>query len=113
MATLKTLIGLMVLNVLVVFVIQWYWVKPTEEKAKQEFYGTPIAEVKQLEGKVFTPQAFVITDQRILVYDKDGKVYSLDGIQIADGMKPEQLTVSEDTRYTVYRKGEKLFFGKL
>ena len=85
---------------------------PAEEKVKQKLYGTPITEVKNIEGKVFMPQAFVITSQRILIYDKDGKVYSLDGIQL-DGMKPEQLAVTENTTYTVYRKNDKLFFSKM
>lgn len=105
--------ALFALTFAVTAVSKWHWVMPAKQKAKAEFYGAPIvSEFQSFEGKVFTPQAFVVTEQHILVYDKDGKVYTLDGIKL-DGIKPEQLTVASNITYTVYQKGGQMFFGKL
>ena len=112
MPTILSWAGLVPVTFAVLFVSHWHLVEPAKVKTKEQFYGAPITGVDNLEGKMFTPQAFVITAQHILVYDKNGKVYSLDGIHL-DGMRPEQLVVAEDISYTVYRKGDKLFFGKL
>lgn len=110
---LKSLGTLMVLAILILLVAKWHFEYPAEQKTQAKFYGAPIvSEVQSLEGKVFKPQAFVVTEQRILVYDKDGKVYALDGIKL-DGVTPEQLTVSSNVTYTVYQKGGQLLFGKL
>jgi len=110
---MKSTFCLIPLGLLVLVVAEWHFVTPAEQKTKAEFYGAPIvSEVQSLEGKVFTPQAFVVTEQHILVYDKDGKVYALDGIKL-DGIKPEQLMVSSNITYTVYQKGGQMLFGKL
>jgi len=110
---LFTSIIMMMLSIVLSGVSEWHWADPAIQKTKAEFYGTPIVnEVQSLEGKVFAPQAFVITEQRILVYDKDGKVYALDGIKL-DSIKPEQLTVASNITYTVYQKGGQMLFGKL
>lgn len=104
---------MLLLTFAMIGVSEWHWAMPARQKAKAEFYGVPIVSVVQsLEGKVFTPQAFVVTEQHILVYDKDGKVYALDWIKL-DGIKPEQLTVASNITYTVYQKGGQMFFGKL
>jgi len=109
----KSLGCLMVLVMLVTAVTKLSWEIPTEQKTQAKFYGAPIvSEVQNLEGKVFKPQAFVVTEQRVLVYDKDGKVYALDGIHL-DGLTSEQLVVASNVTYTVYQKGGYLLFGKL
>src|ERR1700722_5666767 len=77
----RYLIDLIVFLALIVSLMaigNWAWVNPAKNDAKSEFYGTPIInQAENLEGKVFVPQAFVVTGKHILVYDKDGKVYSL------------------------------------
>ena len=111
---LKGLGCFMIWSLMVISVSVLHFVVPAKDEAKAEFIGTPIVnEVQSLEGKVFTPQAFVVTEKRILVYDKDGKVYALDGIRLDDGLKPEQLAVASNITYTVYQKGGQLLFGKL
>ncbi len=66
-----------------------------------------------LDGHTFTPLAFTITEHRILVYDKDEKVYALDGIKLDNGLTPETLTVGTNISYTVFTKAGQLYFGKL
>lgn len=106
-------VSLLVVTMMVIAVSKWHWAMPAKREAKAEFYGAPIVcEVQSIEGKVFTPQAFVVTENRILVYDKDNKVYALDGIKL-DGLKPEQLAVGSNITYTVYQKGGQLLFGKM
>jgi len=88
---------------------------PAQEKGRQqgreEVTGLPIS--SKVDGHVFTPLAFIITEHRILVYDKDEKVYALDGIRLEDGLKPETLTVGTNISYTVYTKNNQLYFGRL
>lgn len=101
------------LSVMILASAKWHFEIPARQDAQSKFYGAPIVnEVRNLEGQVFKPQAFVITEQRILVYNEDGKVYALDGIRL-DGIKPEQLVVSSNITYTVYQKGGQLLFGTL
>ena len=111
-AMLKYFSFVALLTVAVIGASIWHWAMPAKEKAKAEFYGTPIVHrIQNLEGKVFTPLAFVVTEYRILLYDKDGKVYALDGIKL-DGTVPEELTVASNISYTVYQKDGQLMFGK-
>ena len=106
-------------GVLFVFVLGGYtylchnW--PSKEigrqQGREEATGLPIN--SKVDGHVFTPLAFVITEHRILVYDKDEKVYALDGIKLEDGLKPETLTVGTNVSYVVYTKAGQLYFGRL
>lgn len=90
------------------------YVFPNVAEARREYHGSPIInELHSFEGRHFTPQAFVITENRILIYDRDNRVYALDGIKLENGLVPEKLTVSTNTTYIVYRKGDQLLFGKL
>jgi len=73
--------------------------------------GNPIA--SGLEHHNFTPLAFVITEHRILVYDKDEKVYALDGIKLDKDLTPETLTVGTNVSYTVFTKAGQLYFGRV
>ena len=92
----------------------WLLVDPARESAKINSYGIPIVQQsKNLDGHTFNPSAFTITEHRILVYDKDEKVYALDGIKLEDGLKPETLTVGTNISYTVYTKAGQLYFGRL
>jgi hypothetical protein len=112
-AYLKSIAVLLMLVLAVLASAIWNFEVPAGEKAKAKFYGTPItSEVQSLEGKVFNPQAFVVTEHRVLVYDKDDKVYALDGIKL-DDITPEQLIVASNVTYAVYQKGGQMFFGKL
>ena len=78
---------------------------------REETQGIPIA--SNLESKTFTPLAFVITEHRILVYDKNEKVYALDGIKLDRDLTPETLTVGTNVSYTVFTKAGQLYFGRV
>ena len=93
--------------------IHYAW--PAREKGRQEGLketsGMPI--VSKIEGHVFTPLAFVITEHRILVYDKDEKVYALDSIKLDKSLTPETLTVGTNISYTVFNKAGQLYLSRM
>ena len=84
---------------------------PIENKFDTIGNGIPIKQ--NLEGMKFTPQAFVVTAKHVLIYNSDGKIYSLDGVKFADSLSPEKLPVGSNVVYTVYSKAEQLYFDKL
>jgi hypothetical protein len=80
-------------------------------KKLDECLGLPINGTAFL-GHRFVPQAFVVTEKQTLLYDKDGKVYSLNGIRMDKDLNAETLTVGTNM-YTIYLKGDELYFGSL
>jgi hypothetical protein len=93
--------------------IYWGWPEKTKgyNAGVKQASGLPIN--IGLDGHIFTPLAFVITEHRILVYDKDEKVYALDGIKLDNGLAPETLTVGTNISYVVFTKAGQLYFGRL
>lgn len=93
--------------------IQFQLVDPARQQGKVESRGAPISDrFQSLVGMVFHPQAIIVTEHHILIYDKNEMVYVLDGIHL-DGVSPEQLPVATNSTYTVYMKGDRKLFGKL
>jgi hypothetical protein len=80
---------------------------------REQFTGLPVTNHVDMVGKVFNPQTFIVNEHRTMVYDKDGKVYALDGIKLESGLTTETLTVGTNISYVVYPKGGQLFFGRL
>jgi hypothetical protein len=93
--------------------IHWGWPERTKgyQEGIKKSNGLPIT--SQIEGHIFSPLAFVITEHRILVYDKDEKVYALDGIKLDKDLTPETLTVGSNISYTVFTKAGQLYFGRV
>ena len=89
---------------------EMHWKQKGFEQGRLESTGMPST---NLVGRTFVPLAFVVTERHTLVYDKDEKVYALDGIKLEDGLKPETLTVGTNISYTVYTKAGQLYFGRL
>ena len=100
--------------VLLLLVANYLDVFGYQARARAREYGVPIINgYERLTDKTFTPLAFTITEHRILVYDKDEKVYALDGIKLDNDLTPETLTVGTNISYTVFTKAGQLYFGRV
>lgn len=90
-------------------------ITPAVETRRKVYSGVPITtEFQSLEDHKFSPLAFIVTlDKPVLIYNSDGKVYSLDGIRMEKGLVPGNLEVGIGITYTVYRKSGKLVFGRV
>jgi len=78
--------------------------------AQSDFYGVPIVNARQnIVGRLFRPQAVIVMNRRILLYDVDGKVYALDGVKL-DGVTPADLKADE--LYRVYQKYDQLLLRR-
>lgn len=78
----------------------------TEKKTKAAFLGVPISQkFCEMENHVFHPQNIFIGAKGVLmIYDADQKLYALDEIGLADGVKPEELkNATNHETFFIYR----------
>jgi hypothetical protein len=74
-------------------------------------YGQPISnELVSFKNKIFRPRAVITVDGKTVLYNEDGKFYSLDGLIL--GQKPDEL-FKPGASYTVYSQSNQLWFARL
>jgi hypothetical protein len=101
-----------------IFIMTGYQVyDPAYAIGKAQAWGVPKnppeANFANWQNWNFTPQAFVITEKKLLLYETNGKVYDLTGLPLEPGLSLSNLSVGSNVVYTVYSKGSNWFLGKL